>query len=66
MSPLEAFRTEIEDYLQERGLAATAFGNEALGDPNFVFDIREGREPRLSTIERVREFMADHAEEIAQ
>ena len=28
-----------------------------MGDPRFVFDLRNGREPRQRTIERIREFL---------
>lgn len=33
------------------------FGREAVRDPRFVFDLRNGREPRPQTIDRVRAFL---------
>jgi homoserine dehydrogenase len=57
MDELEKFLAEVEAYLTARDLTPTAFGNKAAGDPNFVFDLREGREPRRVTIAKVRAFM---------
>lgn len=58
MDVLESFRSEVESYLSASGLTPTAFGLKAAGDPNFVFDLRAGREPRRNTIEKVRNYMA--------
>ena len=33
------------------------FGREVMGDPRFVFDLRNGREPRPQTIARIRDFL---------
>ena len=43
----------IETYLRRSATPPTRFGRDALGDPRFVFDLREGREPRAATVERV-------------
>ena len=43
----------IERVLRRTGMRPTRFGREAVGDPNFVFDLREGREPRARTLARV-------------
>ena len=40
------------------GLDPTAFGKQALGDPNFVFDLRKGRSPSTRTIDKVRGWIA--------
>ena len=50
---------EIEAFLTRSGMSATAFGAKALNDPPFVQQLREGRDPKLSTAERVRAFMRD-------
>jgi len=47
----------IEKYLQANSLTETAFGVKALGDPNLIRDLRDGREPRRKTISRIIEFM---------
>lgn len=57
MDALEVFRSEVERYLDKRGLSPSAFGDKAAGDPNFVFELRNGREPRRATIAKVRSFM---------
>jgi hypothetical protein len=50
-------KRRIDHYLQASGMAATRFGREALGDPAFVHDLGNGREPRQRTIDRVVEFL---------
>ncbi|HZT90342.1 MAG TPA: hypothetical protein VFA12_20545 [Stellaceae bacterium] len=53
---------EVEAFLYTHRMTPTAFGRDALGDPTFVFEIREGRECRRSTVKRAREQMARYAE----
>lgn len=43
----------IERYLRRSGTLPTRFGRDAVGDPRFVFDLRNGRQPRPSTKARV-------------
>lgn len=43
----------IELHLRRTGTPPTRFGREVLGDPRFVLDLRNGREPRESTQRRV-------------
>jgi hypothetical protein len=59
MDDLQIFQKEIDSYLSATGLTPTAFGDKAASDPNFVFELRNGREPRRSTIAKVRAFMAN-------
>ncbi len=47
----------IERYLRFSGTAPTTFGREALRDPRFVFDLRDGREPRPTTTRRVAAYL---------
>lgn len=47
----------IEKFLRDTGMAPTKFGREAVRDPRFVFDIRNGREPSERTIRRIEHFM---------
>jgi len=49
---------EIAAFCAARGLSKTAFGRDAVGDPNFVMDVESGRECRRATIARVRSFIA--------
>jgi len=48
---------EVEKFLNRSQTAPTRFGRDAVGDPRFVFDLRRGREPRPTTVERVRAFL---------
>ena len=51
---------DVEKFLNRSDTPPTRFGREAVGDPRFVFDLRNGREPRPRTVLRVRAFL-DHA-----
>jgi len=48
---------EVEKYLRSNNFSAARFGREAMSDPRFVFDLRNGREPRTRTVARVRAFL---------
>ena len=48
---------EVEKYLRRNDTAPTRFGRDVVGDPRFVFDLRNGRDPRPSTVARVMEFL---------
>ena len=48
---------DVEKYLKIRNTPAARFGREAMGDPRVVFDLRNGREPRARTVERVRAYL---------
>mgnify|MGYP001570177401 CR=1 FL=1 len=48
---------EIDAFLAETQMTPTAFGRDALGDPGFVFELREGRDCRRSTLLRARRQM---------
>lgn len=56
-SAYSAFTAEVEAFLAETGTSKTALGKEALGDPGFVDGLRNGRRPRLDTVQRVRDFI---------
>lgn len=55
----EALLSRIEAFLKAReaDFSASRFGRDAVGDPNFVKDLREGREPRRKTIQRAEEYL---------
>lgn len=50
--------TEVERCLRRRKIAASRFGRDVARDPRFVFDLRNGREPRPRTTARVLAFIA--------
>lgn len=50
----------IEKFLRAHDIPATKFGRLAAQDPRFVFDLRNGREPRPDTEARIRAFIAGY------
>ena len=52
---------DVERFLRQSEVAPARFGREAVGDPRFVFDLRNGRDPRPRTEAKVRAYL-----EIAQ
>jgi hypothetical protein len=48
---------EVEKFLRRCDVAPTRFGRDAVGDPRFVFDLRNGRDPRPRTVKRVRAYL---------
>jgi homoserine dehydrogenase len=62
MSDLASFRQSVESFIVARGWTATRFGRQIAGDPLFVFDLREGREPRAETRARILKAMQTAAE----
>ena len=44
---------EVEKFLRQSDVAPTRFGRDVVGDPRFVFDLRNGRDPRPQTVARV-------------
>lgn len=47
----------IERFIKQRRMPPARFGREAVGDPCFVFDLRDGREPRERTVMRVSAYL---------
>ena len=62
MSDIQSFREAVETFIASRGWTATRFGRQMAGDPLFVFDLREGREPRSDTRARILKAMSEQAE----
>ena len=54
---------KIEVFLRRTGMRATTFGRLAARDPRFVFDLRNGREPRTRTEKRMEHFMNTYHED---
>ena len=54
---------KIEVFLRRTGMCATTFGRLAARDPRFVFDLRDGREPRARTADRIEHFMNKYRED---
>lgn len=62
MSDIQSFRQSVEAFIAARDWTPTRFGRTIAGDPLFVFDLREGREPRSDTRTRILKAMQDHAD----
>lgn len=58
--------TRIERYLRFTRTPPTRFGRDVLHDPNFVLNLRDGREPRASTTRRVQAYLDQHEAEYTQ
>lgn len=54
----------IERHLKSRRVPPTRFGRDAVNDPNFIFDLRDGRDPRERTVRRVIAYL-DRIEQTA-
>jgi homoserine dehydrogenase len=63
MSDIASFRQTVESFIAARGWTPTRFGRSIAGDPLFVFDLREGREPRSDTRARILKAMQDYADQ---
>lgn len=55
MTEIETFKATVEAFIKEKDLTPTSFGMKFAGDPGFVFQLRDGREPRTKTRLRVLE-----------
>jgi hypothetical protein len=47
----------IETYMKRTAITPTRFGRDAVGDPRFVFDLRNGREPGAPMCARVHAWL---------
>ncbi|PZT90746.1 MAG: hypothetical protein DI637_03100 [Citromicrobium sp.] len=47
----------IEAHLRERKMTPSRFGREAVNDWKFVSQLRDGREPRAKTVDRVLRYL---------
>lgn len=65
MSDIQSFRQAVESFISARGWTPTRFGRTIAGDPLFVFDLREGREPRSETRNRILKAMQDFSDSVA-
>jgi predicted transcriptional regulator len=57
---IAGFKGQVTVFLREYDMAHTTFGTRALSDPNFVKELREGREPHFRTMKRVDKWMKDY------
>jgi hypothetical protein len=50
----------IENFMRATRMPPATFGRRAVGDANFVFDLKNGREPREKLVSKVDAFIASH------
>jgi aspartate carbamoyltransferase catalytic subunit len=55
---MDTLITEIDTFTALHGINERDFGLQALNDKNFVPQLRAGRDLRMSTVVKVRDFMA--------
>ncbi|HYF40910.1 MAG TPA: hypothetical protein VEA35_00555 [Ramlibacter sp.] len=51
----ETLLARIEAHIAATGAAPSKVGVDIAGDPNFVFNLRKGREPRSATLRKASE-----------
>lgn len=56
-SPIEAFKARISAFLKRTSMSESRFGLDACGDSAFILDLKEGREPRFSTMHKIDAWM---------
>jgi tRNA-dihydrouridine synthase len=56
----DTLRSAVDAFLQRTGTAAVTFGREAMNDPHFVRDLRNGRRVWPETEAKVRKYMEQH------
>jgi hypothetical protein len=49
----------IFSYIEENKISKAKFGRLAMNDPSFVYNIEAGRELRMKTQARVRQFLSE-------
>jgi len=60
MSDIPSFRPAVQALLAAPGRTPPRLGRAIAGDPLFVFDLREGREPRSETRTRILKSMQEY------
>jgi hypothetical protein len=53
----------IERFLRVSDIPPTKFGRLAINDPRLIADLRNGREPRPTTVARIEAFIATGEQE---
>jgi hypothetical protein len=57
---LQTLLADIERFLEQWAMTPSRFGQLAMNDAKFVSRLREGKDVRTGTADRVREFMRDY------
>lgn len=57
--------SDIERFCRQHGMSERRFGTEVMNDGKLVAQLRAGRDIRVSTVARIREWMAAYGSEAA-
>jgi hypothetical protein len=61
MDVLKDFLADVDAFIDRTGMPPSRLGKLSCRDGSLVADLKDGRrEPRLSTIEKVRRFMSEY------
>lgn len=60
MTLMENMEHEIAAFCRKHGIPDSRFGREAMNDPAFVYSLREGRDLKVSTVNKLRAFMENY------
>jgi len=55
--------TRIERHLRARRMSPTRVGRLAVGDPNLISQLKDGRELRAATAQRILDYLNDNESE---
>lgn len=55
---------QIDAFLTEHSMSPITFGRKVMGDPHFVRDLRGGRDIRMSTAEKILDFIQRYSPEV--
>ncbi len=56
----QQFNSRVSGFLEETGMGATTLGLKAVGDPNLLREMAEGRSPSLRIADQVLAFINHH------
>jgi homoserine dehydrogenase len=57
LAEIDAFKSKVEQFIADREMTPTQFGKIFAGDPLFVFQLRDKREPRSQTRQKIVDAM---------
>lgn len=60
------FLQDIERFMRRTGTSATRLSWDVFGSPSWVAQLRAGADPKLGSVERVYEYMAEVEAELAK
>jgi hypothetical protein len=62
---MKEFLRDIKAFLKESKVSKSAFGANAAGDRNLVFDLESGRELRSRTRQRVKRYIDQQRQKLS-